>query len=601
MIKYLYTGLLALFILSGLQAQDNSYAVDQDTSEQPNFLRILHTESLRTVTGPVETIRFLTGDVELRQDSTFMYCDSAVILDGNIARAFGNVLIQQSDSLVIFADSLYYDGTKGYADLFGNVVLQNNDQELWTDKLRYNLNSRVASYYSGALLKAGTTKLRSEIGIYYTRSEKSFFKNYVKVVDEDFSLKADSLEFDILTRMSRFIGPTIIEQGTKKIYCEKGFYDLEKEEGEFEINAQFKDGETEAVADLIKYFGKEDIIDLIGNAAYKDGERTATADKMHYEEATGIFDLLGNANYSDSSRKIASDDIFYNQKTNSVSSSGNARIEDGGQTLDAEQVDFDEERQMGIARGNVVWRDSSSNLEIRCEASDYNNSTGYVKAFGGTPLLKYALNETDTLFLTADTLLSYTDTLMGDSVRFFHAFQNVQILNGEMQAICDSLSFNERDSIFELYQNPFAWKDTTQFNADTLMISLKDGDVDHILLLEKGFIINSPDALFYNQIKGKWIKAFFEEGELDKMRVTGNAESVYYALDDGQQYIGVNKVICSDILFLFGSNEIEFIKFFGSPSSEFHPMDQVQHESLKLEGFLLNDKERPKTLYELWQ
>ncbi len=599
--RYIYTSLLAILFMTGLQAQDKPYSPDQDTVEQANFLRILHTESLKTVVGAKETIRYLTGDVELRQDSTFMYCDSAVILDGNIARAFGNVLIQQSDSLVIFADSLYYDGNKGYTDLYGNVVLQNNDQELWTDKLRYNLNSRVASYFSGALLKAGTTKLRSEIGLYYTRSEKSFFKNYVKVVDDDFSLKADSLEFDILTRMSKFIGPTIIEQGTKKIYCEKGFYDLEKEEGEFEINAQFKDGETEAVADLIKYFGKEDIIDLIGNAEYKDGEREAQADKMHYEEATGIFDLIGNASYQDASRQIESDDIFYNQKTNSVKSSGNARIVDGEQTLDAEQVDFDEERQMGIARGNVVWRDSSSNLEIRCEASDYNNTTGYVKAYGGTPLLKYGLNETDTLFLTADTLLSYTDTLQGDSVRFFHAFSNVKIISQDMQAICDSLAFNEQDSIFELYQNPFAWKDTSQFNADTLLISLQDGEVDHILLLEKGFILNSPDALFYNQIKGKRIKALFTEGELDKMRVTGNAESVYYALEDGKQYIGVNKVICSEILFLFGNNEIDYIKFFGSPNSEFHPMDQVQHESLKLEGFQLNEANRPKSLYELLQ
>ena len=102
---------------------------------------------------------------------------------------------------------------------------------------------------------------------------------------------------------------------------------------------------------------------------------------------------------------------------------------------------------------------------------------------------------------------------------------------------------------------------------------------------------------------GKNITARFREEELREMEVNGNAESVYYALDEGGAYVGVNETICSDMLLFFGNNEVEKIKFFSQPKAKLHPMKQVNHNSLRIEGFNWETKFRPlkfEDLFAVW-
>ncbi|MEZ4934897.1 MAG: hypothetical protein R2788_22555 [Saprospiraceae bacterium] len=103
------------------------------------------------------------------------------------------------------------------------------------------------------------------------------------------------------------------------------------------------------------------------------------------------------------------------------------------------------------------------------------------------------------------------------------------------------------DSTFRLFRKPIIWSDTSQFTAEHIRIQLADGAIDKIFMDEKSFIVNTPDELFFNQIKGRNSIAYFDSSELRHVRVVGNAESVYYALDDAEAYIGVNKTVCSEM------------------------------------------------------
>ena len=171
-----------------------------------------------------EEVRYLKGNVELRQDNIFMYCDTAVIINNNVD-ATGNVIIQQGDSITIFADSLSYLGDIKKAHLFGNVALIKENQKLHTEYLVYDLNKKVGTYYTWAILTNDTTQLRSKIGYYYVNMDEAFFKDSVTIVDEDFELKTDTLKYNTTTGVATFLAPTLINQGTGKIYCEKGYYD----------------------------------------------------------------------------------------------------------------------------------------------------------------------------------------------------------------------------------------------------------------------------------------------------------------------------------------------------------------------------------------
>ena len=198
------------------------------------------------------------------------------------------------------------------------------------------------------------------------------------------------------------------------------------------------------------------------------------------------------------------------------------------------------------------------------------------------------------------TLISVkADTSDLDSSRILMAFRDVRIFKSDMQAICDSLSYNTKDSIFQFFDDPIVWSDTSQFSADTMHMVMNDGEIDTIFLIDNGFIINSPDEKFFNQIKGKDITAYFRENELREMKVEGNAESVYYALDDDKAYVGVNKTVCSEMLLFFGNNEIEKIKFFAQPKANLQPMKQANHDELKLPGFRWLSEERPSSVADL--
>lgn len=588
-----------------------------------------------------QILQKLNGNVELRQDSVFMYCDTAVIIDNVNVIANGSVLIQQGDSLSVFSDSLEYDGVEKKATLFKNVILINGDQKLFTDRLDYDLKTKVATYFSGATLTSDSTQLTSRRGYYYVDEKEAFFKDSVVVVDSSFSLRSDTLKFNTETKEVFFLGPTLISGDSSRIYCEDGFYNTRSNTAEFRQNAQFEKGTQKAEADIIAFDGQTSEYLLMGDAVFweEEEDRRATADTIVYQEKVDKTILSGNAIYQDATQNIASDKIVYDAKNEVYSTRGRSIISDPPQLLEADQVDYSQEDGLGIAMGNVIWQDTSTNLTIQCAKADYNRETDYLKASGGEngrPLLITILDG-DSLFLTSDTLFSSRanelvldsvrvdsfrfdtvfvdnafridtlqidtfrlDTLRIDTSRSLFAYYDVRIFKSNLQAICDSLIYNTTDSLFHFFDNPIIWSDTSQFVADTINMVLKENQIDKIYLIDKAFIINSPDELFFNQIKGKFIKATFRESNLRQMDVEGNAESVYYARDELESYVGVNKTICSEMILFFGDNQIDQIKFFAEPQAKLHPMTQVDHESLKLEQFFWEKLRRPKGIEDLF-
>lgn len=201
--------------------------------------------------------------------------------------------------------------------------------------------------------------------------------------------------------------------------------------------------------------------------------------------------------------------------------------------------------------------------------------------------------------MSADTLLGTEapavegDTVPPDSARLLRAFHDVRIFKSDLQARSDSMTYNSRDSMFVLYSDPVIWSDTTQFTADTIRIFLRDNQIHRIHLRSSAFIATLSDSVFYNQIRGKDIYAFFVEGELDRMRVIGNAETIYYPKDDAGAYVGVNKSICSEMLIEVENNELNKIKYLTQPKSELLPIDDPKNQNLRLKGFKWVEEGRP--------
>ncbi|MEO0340652.1 MAG: OstA-like protein, partial [Bacteroidota bacterium] len=256
------------------------------TSESSAAIKIIRSDSTEILQIDGQQITKLKGNVKLYQDSVFMACDSAIVVDRTQLFAYDSVSIQQGDSLVAYAEYLEYDGETRKAYLEEDVVLVSGDQQLFTQRLDYDLNTKVASYYFGATLVTDSTQLTSRRGYYYVDEEEAFFKDSVQVNDPKFYLKADTLKFNTASQTVYFLGPTLITADTSDIYCEQGFYDTQNGLAEFSQNAQYQKDDRQAVADKIRFEDARRLYILAGNAQVRDSARYAEADTIRYFEQT---------------------------------------------------------------------------------------------------------------------------------------------------------------------------------------------------------------------------------------------------------------------------------------------------------------------------
>lgn len=569
-----------------------------NTTVDTSKVEIVYAENLIGRLDGNMRIKTLVGNVQLRQDDVEMRCDSAVIM-GNDVSAYGNVIIQQGDSVKIFADSAYYFGDARESILIGETVLTDGKATLYTDRLDYDMNTKIAIYKSGAVLENEGTRLYSDRGYYYTQRNLAYFGGDVTIKDPEFSLKADTLMLDTDKNISYFLGPTdILTKDGERVYCERGFYDSKKEYAEFEQRARFQSKDGFAKAKKIKYDGKNDKVILENDAYFKNDTQTAESDLIVYDTAKKQFSTDGVTTIQDEGRMIVSNKSFYDDSTNVAIFVGNVCISDSNQIICADSIRYDEDAKIGKAFGNVVSRDTVENITVECERMDYNDSTSYVIATG-RPLMT-SLVENDTLFLSADTLYSFSrDTVNFDSLRVIVAQKNVRLYKSNFQAICDSLVYDAADSLFQFFFDPVLWSDTSQFTADVISVFLKDEKIDKVELNQKAFLINSPDEVYFNQIKGRTIIANFENDTLRNMLVNGNGETLYYVQDDAKAYITANKTQCSNMKVYFKENQVQDIMFYGQPKGKAHPMDNIQPKTLEIDGFQWRIQERPLSKADL--
>lgn len=556
------------------------------------------------------TLQKLSGNVRMRQENTLVYCDTA-ILDQDNATLKGGVVMEQADSVKVFADSALYNTATKISNLFGNVVLVNGTQELFTNRMRYDMGNKIATYHTGATMTNGQSQLTSTHGYYYVNEKEIFFKGDVLGTDPDFTIRTDTMAFNTETQTLRFLAPTLISQQKSRIYTEGGFYDIENDFAEFDLNPQYEKEGQRGKSRKMRYFGTTKEYMLEGDAYIDDpakGQQTE-ADVIRYNTDSDITTLRGNAHFQDSTRDIRGAEIRVDSRNKAYQITGRGRVVDPPNIIEADSLDFNDVLGAALALGNVVWIDTASDFTILAYRMDYNKQTEFLSAFGsageqgaqGRPLMK-SLIDRDTLFMSADTLTSYKPDTASDT-RLLLAHQDVRIFKSDLQVACDSLSFSSADSIFWFYKIrdvPVIWSDTSQFSGDTIRMLLKNKKLDRIWLIQNALVINSEDGLLFNQIKGRNTTAFFRDNEVREMLVEGNAQAIYYALDDNRAYIGLNETKCSEMRLFFGNNQVESIKFYTQPSGSFIPMKKAGNDTKKLEGFFWEQVRRPRRLSDLY-
>lgn len=177
--------------------------------------------------------QIVSGNVRLRKGGMFMYCDSAYFYEAiNSVEAFGNVRMEQGDTLFVYADYLDYDGIEQmatlYADMGKKVRLRNREVTLLTDVFHYDMAGGVGYYDVGGEMTDKQNKLTSWEGEYYTQTKQSYFTGDVKLVsrgkDDVLRINTDSLEYNTATHIAELVSPSEVINRDGVIYTSSGTY-----------------------------------------------------------------------------------------------------------------------------------------------------------------------------------------------------------------------------------------------------------------------------------------------------------------------------------------------------------------------------------------
>ncbi len=250
----------------------------------------------------------LSGNIVFTYQGNTMYCDSAHYKrETKEVWAFGKVHLNKADSLNLFCDKLYYNGKTKIAKLQGNVRVRDREYKITTSELEYDTKISKATYRGGGVIEniETTEKLSSKSGYFYPNTEESFFKGNVRYKSSEVEMTTDTLRYNYLKHRVYFYGKTKIIRKETELFCSKGWYDVQTEEGVLKENAEIHQEQRIIKGDSLFYSPRTFIATGTGNVSIKD-----TAQKI---------ELTGSYFYSNDSLKqdlLTGCPLFISSKSN---------------------------------------------------------------------------------------------------------------------------------------------------------------------------------------------------------------------------------------------------------------------------------------------
>ena len=277
-----------LILIIALSTIESTYAQKKATVKivRANFGK------QRAELGP--NIRLLIGDVLLKHENTLMHCDSAYVhehQDSTFIEAFNHVHIIQNDSIHLYGDYLTYTSTEGIARVRENVKIEKQDITVLTEFLDYDRVKNFGYYFNGGEVLSGQNTLISDLGYYYPDFNEVHFKDSVVVHNPKYTIFSDTLKYNTITEVASILGPTFIHSDNNLIYSEDGYYDTLNDKAELykgESQSYVQGTENLLLGDTIFYDRQKGLGEAFSNFELHDTTNNLiiTGDYGYYNEIT---------------------------------------------------------------------------------------------------------------------------------------------------------------------------------------------------------------------------------------------------------------------------------------------------------------------------
>lgn len=466
------------------------------------------------------------------EHADYLVADEKISTEYQILR--GNVIFRK-DGVFMYCDSAYFYDSSNSLDAFGNVkMIQGDTLFVYSDVM----------YYSGT-------------------DEIAQLRYNVKLENKDMTLYTDSLDYDMVANLGYYFEGGRIVDSENELVSIYGQYDPNTKDSEFLFDVELR------------------------NEKY-----VMRTDTLHYNTATHIANIVGPTTIVSDSNIIYSQRGWYNTETDKATLYDRSLlVGNNGIKLTGDTLYYDRVAGYGEAFSNMILTDSVHNSILDGDYGFHNEREN--RSFATIRARAREISEGDTLYLHGDTIRTY---MLEDSSRVMIAEPNVRFFRFNMQGICDSMTYVQRDSMLYMDRHSIIWSGNRQITGNSIDIHMNDSTVDYALLPDYGFMAELIEDVYFNQLSGKEMKAYFVNQELRQLDVSGNVQLIMYPMEEDSTY---NKLVDAEssymIVLLKPQQEIDKITMWPEVTGNVTPLYLAKKSQYYLAGFAWYDVLRPKS------
>ena len=468
---------------------------------------------------------------------------------------------------LIHSDMLSYDQYKNpdAQILNGHVQFKHNGAKLFCDSAHfYEASNSFEAFGNVKMYQGDTLTLFSDYAYYDGNEQMAEARFNVVLTHRKSKLYTDSLNFDRLYNIGYFFeGGKLVDNGSV-LTSDWGEYDTKTRMAVFNYDVRLRNK---------KFY--------------------LTSDTLYYDTGKSLAHVIGPSNITSGNSHIYTENGYYNTKTDYSELFGRSVMKDKGKSVIGDSVYYDSKTGTSEAFGNVIYTDSINKNKLTGDYCWYDENTGYAMATKRAVAIDFS--QKDSLYMHADTFKIYTFNINTDSVyRKIHAYNHVRAYRIDVQAVCDSLVYNSKDSCMTMYRDPIVWNGNQQLLGEEIKVFMKDSTVNRAHVIGQALSVEQmPDTIHYNQISSKEMLAYFNNGELNEVESIDNVQIIYYPIDDSDStIIGLNYTETTKMRMFLENRKMKKI-WMPKATGTLYPLPQVPPGKFFLQNYVWFDYIRP--------
>jgi lipopolysaccharide export system protein LptA len=440
-----------------------------------------------------------SDQVHIKHKGIEMWCDEAIYYGKeDFIEAYGSVRVKQGDSINMTSKYVEYSGKTQLAYASGDVVLIDPDSKLYTDVLHFDRIKQQAYYnQKGRVVRDTSGTITSTVGRYYVNSKKYQFVDNVKLINPEYEIDTERLDFYTESGYAFMFGPTTITSETSVIYCERGFYNTNNDTGYFLKKSKINYDDRIVEGDSVYFNRNKNFASATNNITVTDTLNKSII-KGHYAEVFREKDSVFITKRALAITEQENDSIFMHSDTLMVTGPADERI----------------------IRGFYNAKMFKSNLSGKADSIHMNQKTGL------TQLINFYDVDADAFSKKEHPVLWHFESqITGDSI---HLISNTKKETLDSLKVFNSAFVISKDSLGDGFN---------QISGKVLYGLFENNELNTIDVIKNAetiyYLRNSENELVgIDKSKSGSIKIFISENQIDELRKINQIGGKTYPEED---------------------------------------------------------------------